>query len=177
MGDSHFCKWEFGSPKEYSEKPTKQEKKKEKAQTSTTTNPRHWSRKCFSGHWCVWAVPVSVCFCSGLCTELCLSPSFLSQTLRASSVELLTESLLSFFGFHPRGPCASPCASPVINIAISMPKIFCGLGTDSLLGLWVRCLQAAGGAVLCAHSKTKRFWTVVFSLQELLQWVLRLLLV
>lgn len=132
MGDSYFCKWEFESPKEYSEKPTKQ-KKKEKAQTpTTTTNPQHWSRKCFSGHWSVWAVPVSVCFCSGLCTGLCLSPSCLSQTLRASSVELLTESLLSFFGFHPCSPCAGPCASPVIGIAISMLKTFQGLGADSL---------------------------------------------
>lgn len=116
MGDSHFCKWEFEFPKEYSEKPTKQ-KRKGKSPNLNNNKPLHWSRKCFSGHWSVWAVPVSVCFCSGLCTELCLSPSCLSQTLRASSVELLTESLLFFFGFHPCSPCAGPCASPVLGIA------------------------------------------------------------
>lgn len=170
MGDSHFCKWEFGAPKEYSEKPIKP-KKKEKAQTSITTNPQHWSRKCFSGHWSVWAVPVSVCFCSGLCTELCLSPSFLSQTLSflcwasywilvillwLPSMQSLCQSLCQ--------PCYQHCHLNAWNIPWAGDRF----PVTPCQGLWVCCLRAAGGTVLSAHSKTERYWAV-FSLQELLQ--------
>lgn len=127
MGDSHFCKWEFGSPKEYSEKPTKQRKRKK-------PKPQQEQSVCSE----VGSALV-VTDLSGLCLSqsvslLVYALSFvplLVSFLRLSELPLLSFLLdpcyPSLASIHAV-PMPGPCASRVIGIAVSMPKTFHGLG-------------------------------------------------
>lgn len=113
VGDSCFCKWEFGAPMEHSKKPTNQ-KRKERTQpkTSTTTNPPHWSRKCFSGHRFIWFVPLSACSCSGF---MHWALFLLLAFLRLSKLPLLSFWLSPHYpavASCPCGPCPARCANP-----------------------------------------------------------------
>lgn len=160
MGDSHFCKWEFESPKEYSEKPAKQKKKRKKPK------PQQQQTLCTEVGSALVVTDLS---------GLCLSPSVSVLVYALGFVSLLVAflrlselPLLSFLLNLCYPSLASIHAVPMpVPVPVPVPALLSALPSQclkhsrgwgqipchSLSGVWVCYLKAAGGTVFFCSLK------------------------